>query len=260
MVSGPTYPGTPTYPGAPTYPGVPTFPGGAAPSGAPAPVFPTIDATNGQVFVGVTSIGASDPLGNQAAHTQWADFVPAGLSATFPHGAVFYHPWGESKNHTFTPPTADIPYGALVVFAYTADAPSLATLATDFQNIANWHYYDMRSICAADPNAAGMLGWGGGRLDNYTTPRFAYGAGNSYPPTAPNVARVDNPIMTQVNVRANPALAASYRTVDLQSLLGLTLSQYGGQFVGWAVGGRFWYCPTFHKHADGSSTPHGFLL
>jgi hypothetical protein len=226
----------------PTWHSLSTF-HGAPPPVSPDPVFPSIA---NQTFVDVTSVGA------QAHNTQWADAIPGGgLNPTYPNGAYAYYPWGETFNHVRVPPVADVAYGALVVFKKPTASPTPAQFATQWADLANWRYYHMPTICAADPLAAHMVSWGGARLDNYTAPRYIYGSANADNPPTGTTAMINNLVMVQVNARADWGSASSYRTMDLTTLPGITLANTGGQFAGWAQNGRMWFNPTLHKSPRG---------
>ncbi len=231
---------TPTWHSTPTFHGILPI--------TPDPVFPTVA---NQSFALVQSLGLSDPTGNQTGHVQWADCIPPGINAAFPHGAIVFYPWGATAQHSGSPPAADNPWSALLVFVKQSDAPTPSQLATQFTDVTNWRYYNMRTICAADPLADYMRGWGGGRLDNYTTPKYIYGAANSYLPTAPSLAATNNPVMVQMDATADWSTPGAYRTMDLRTL-GLSLTDFGGQFVGGVQNGRMWYAPSLHKSPAGS--------
>jgi hypothetical protein len=230
---------------------------------SPLPVFPTVDGTTGLVFTAIKEVAAGTPgfstAGYQSGHLQWADVIPPGVNATYPHGLVLYYPWGETRNF---PATADKPYGALVGFVKTANAPAAATLASDFATLANWRYAHMPTLCAADPLAASMVGRGGGRLagyagaeaTSYTAPKYAYLAASSKPPIAPVTIHQNNPVFIQVDVTKDMFTdPTAYRTFDVTTLPGLDLDVAGGQFVGWAANGRFWFTPaTGVSSVDGS--------
>jgi hypothetical protein len=166
-----------------------------------------------------------------AMRFQWADRI---APVNGQPDRIVYYPWGPTNLYDATA------WG--VIGIYTPGAGSFASAGA-------WTTFDLTTINPL------LVGYGGGRLDDYTNPHFAYLAGNAN--FTQGSKQVNNNLFVRADVTTDLSSAADYATFDVNAIpnaptsAGGALANGGGQFVGQAIGGRFYFSPSYSK--DGTT-------
>jgi hypothetical protein len=150
-----------------------------------------------------------------AQRFQWADFVPP---VNGNPARVLYYPWGPTN----VPDTT--PWGVIGIF--TPGAGGFATPGA-------WAVFDLTTINPL------LVGYGGGRLDDYTQPHYAYLAGNAnFTKSAQRLT--NNNLFIRADVTTDLKSVEDYVIFDVNTIPNAPkfsdgqLANGGGQFVGQA--------------------------